>query len=98
MHASEITPEAAELANELYWGSTRSVNQIADDLDLSKGALYSIIEPEKDGLGCPLCGDEGGRPNRTAKGRGNLECPTCDRTGSAGGPPRAVGSTTASCA
>jgi hypothetical protein len=84
MHASEITPEAAELANELYWGSTRSVNQIADDLDLSKGALYSIIELEKGGLGCPLCGDEVGHPNRTAKDRGHLECPTCDWNGSAG--------------
>ena len=83
MHASEITAEVAERANELYWQSERSVNQIADDLDLSKGALYGIIEPERTGLGCPLCGDEVGHSNRTAKERGRLDCPTCDWDGSA---------------
>jgi len=36
---------AEDRANELYWGSDRSVNQIADDLDLSKGALYEMIRP-----------------------------------------------------
>ena len=83
MHASEVTPEAAERANNLYWTSGRSVNQIAEELDLSKGALYGILEPEKSGLGCPLCGDEVGYPNRTAKERGSLECPTCAWDGSA---------------
>lgn len=83
MHASEVTPEAAERANDLYWTSDRSVNQIAEELDLSKGALYGILEPEKGGLGCPLCGDEVGYPNRTAKERGSLECPTCAWDGSA---------------
>ena len=82
MHASEVTPETAERANELYWKSGRSVNQVAEELDLSKGALYGILEPEKSGLGCPLCGDEVGYPNRTAKERGSLECPTCAWDGS----------------
>ena len=83
MHASEVTPETAERANELYWKSGRSVNQVAEELDLSKGALYGILEPERSGLGCPLCGDEVGYPNRTAKERGSLECPTCAWDGSA---------------
>jgi hypothetical protein len=82
MHASEVTPEAVERANDLYWHSDRSVNQIADELDLSKGALYGILEPEPSGLGCPLCGDEVGYPNRTAKERATLECPTCTWEGS----------------
>jgi hypothetical protein len=77
MHASEVTPEAAERANELYWRSDLSVNQIAEELDLSKGALYATLRPEPSGLGCPLCGDEVGYANRTAKDRGTLECPTC---------------------
>jgi hypothetical protein len=42
METSEKTLEAA---NELYWGSEKSVNQIADELDLSKGALYGLIRP-----------------------------------------------------
>jgi len=90
MHASEVTPEAVQRANDLYWHSDRSVNQIAEDLDLSKGALYGILEPEPVGLGCPLCGDEVGWANRTAKDRESLTCPTCEWDGSpeeAGGLP-----------
>ena len=83
MHASEVTPEVAERSNELYWDSPQSVNQIADDLDLSKGTLYGILAPRPAGLGCPLCGDEVGWANRTARDRDNLECPTCDWDGSA---------------
>ena len=60
MHASEVTPEVARKANGLYWTSGKSVNQIAEKLDLSKGALYGIIAPEPAGLGCPLCGDQVG--------------------------------------
>lgn len=81
MHASEVTREVVERANELYWGSDESVNQIADDLELSKGALYGIIEPEPSGLGCPLCGAEVVYANRTAKERGMLACPTCEWDG-----------------
>lgn len=82
MHASEVTPEVAAKANDLYWTSDGSVNQIADGLDLSKGALYAAIEPLGSGLGCPLCGDEVGYPNRTARDRKQLDCQTCDWDGS----------------
>ncbi len=81
MHASEVTPEIAAQANELYWGSSASVNRIAEELDLSKGALYSTIEPLVSGLGCPLCGDQVGYPNRTARDKEQLDCPTCDWDG-----------------
>lgn len=83
MEASTISPEAVERANELYWGSDRSVNQIADDLDLSKGALYAVIAPLPAGLGCPLCGEEVVYSNRTAQDRGKLECPSCGWDGAA---------------
>lgn len=82
MHASEVTPETIERVNALYWDSGRSVNQIAEELDLSKGALYGVISPRPSGLGCPLCGAEVGYPNRTAQERGSLECPTCAWDGS----------------
>lgn len=82
MHASEVTPEIAANANELYWGSTRSVNQIAEDLDLSKGALYAALVHLPSGAGCPLCGDEVGWSNRTARDRDQLTCPNCDWSGS----------------
>jgi len=83
MHASEVTQEVVEHANELYWRSDRSVNGIAEELDLSKGALYGIIQGEPAGFDCPLCGDEVLYMNRTAKDRGQVDCPTCNWDGSA---------------
>jgi hypothetical protein len=74
---SERIQEAAETANELYWGSERSVNQIAEQLDLSKGALYGMIQPLPEGVGCPICGDEVVSANRTARERGVLSCAEC---------------------
>lgn len=64
-------------ANELYWGSDLSVNQIADALDLSKGALYEMIRPLPAAVSCPRCGVEAVHPNRTAQERGLVVCPAC---------------------
>ncbi|MEX2466482.1 MAG: hypothetical protein WD995_06200 [Gemmatimonadota bacterium] len=64
-------------ANELYWGSDESVNQIAERLDLSKSGLYGMIGPLNSGLGCPICGAEVEYANRTARDRDELSCPTC---------------------
>jgi hypothetical protein len=69
--------EADDRANELYWGSDRSVNQIAEDLDLSKGALYGVIRPLPAAMGCPACGAEVVHPNRTARERELVDCPIC---------------------
>ena len=77
MGAPEPTAELARRANELYWGSDHSVNQIAEDLDLSKGALYDLVRPLQSGLGCPMCSAEVVYSNRTAKERGRLDCPIC---------------------
>ena len=74
---SERMQEATATANELYWGSERSVNQIAEQLDLSKGALYGMIQPLPEGLGCPICGEEVASANRTARERGVLSCAQC---------------------
>ncbi len=81
MEASAAVGDPTERANELYWGSDRSVNQIADDLDLSKGALYSVIQPLAAERGCPRCGSEVVYANRTAKERGRLDCQECDWDG-----------------
>jgi len=80
---AEVSSATMKRANELYWGSERSVNQIAEDLDLSKGALYGLLQALPAGVGCPLCGSEVVYSNRTAKERGRLECPTCDWEGAA---------------
>lgn len=77
MSSTGVDRDTAAQANDLYWGSDRSVNQIADDLDLSKGVLYGVIRPRPAGLGCPECGEEVVWANRTAKDRGVVSCPTC---------------------
>jgi hypothetical protein len=77
MDASTSALEADDRANELYWGSDMSVNQIADALDLSKGALYEMIRPLPASVACPRCATEAEHPNRTARDRGLLVCPWC---------------------
>jgi len=79
MAANEVEePRLRVRANALYWTSDESVNQIAEDLDLSKGALYDLVEPHASGLPCPRCGEEMEYPNRTARDKGFLTCPACE--------------------
>jgi hypothetical protein len=66
-----------EEANRLYWESNESVNQISDELGLSKGGFYNLISPLPAGLPCPDCGGEMVYPNRTAREKGFLACPQC---------------------
>jgi len=77
MHGSAADQEAIAQANELYWSSALSVNQIAEQMDLSKGAFYGMIRPLPSGLGCPECGAEAAHSNRTAKDRRLVACPEC---------------------
>ena len=69
--------EVVERANDLYWSSGASVNQLTRELDLSKGALYEIITPMAAGLRCPCGGGEMAYTNRTARERGFVSCTTC---------------------
>ncbi|NJD17740.1 MAG: hypothetical protein FIA95_00420 [Gemmatimonadetes bacterium] len=94
MSGAAVDRETENKANELYWGSQRSVNQIAEELDLSKGVLYGIIRPRPAGVACPSCGQELVYPNRTAKERRLVACASCgwggeemdtDPTGGEGG-------------
>ena len=77
MSGAAADQDTESRANELYWGSELSVNQIADELDLSKGVLYGIIRPRPSGLACPGCGQELVYPNRTAKERKLVACASC---------------------
>lgn len=74
---TDIDGDVEARANRLYWDSDESVNQIAEELQLSKGTLYSVIEPLATGLACPDCGEELLYPNRTARDRGMVGCPAC---------------------
>jgi hypothetical protein len=63
--------------NRLYWESDTSVNQIGEELGLSKGALYGMLAPLPAGLPCIKCGDEMSYPNRTAREKGFVACTAC---------------------
>lgn len=69
--------QRAEEANRLYWHTEMGVNQIAEEMGLSKGALYGLVEPLDAGRGCPSCAGPLMYSNRTARDRGFLSCPSC---------------------
>jgi hypothetical protein len=81
MDAARRKQDVTRRANELYWTSDESVNQIAERLDLSKSALYGMIGPLTSGSGCPICGAEVEFANRTARDRDELSCPMCSWEG-----------------
>ncbi len=69
--------DVAARANELYWHSDESVNQIARSLDLSKGMLYEIVVPLGAEISCPHDCGELVWSNRTARDRGFVGCTGC---------------------
>jgi len=78
-------------ANELYWRSKRSVNQIAEEMDLSKSRLYALVRPLPAGRPCPACPWELIFPNRTAREKGLGSCPECGFEGTADERSRSAG-------
>lgn len=81
MDAATRNQKVTRRANELYWTSDESVNQIAEHLDLSKSGLYGMIGPLMAGSGCPICGAEVEFANRTARDRDELSCAVCSWEG-----------------
>jgi len=75
--SSPIPDEIVRRANDQYWNSDAGVNQLARDLDLSKGTLYEILAPLPAGIPCPHGDGELGFANRTARERGFLSCAAC---------------------
>lgn len=70
-------------ANEAYWQSNASVNELADRFDLSKSALYALIAPLPAPGSCPTCKGRVAYPNRTARDKALVQCPACGFEGSA---------------
>lgn len=70
-------PQRTDEANRLYWHSDFGVNQIAEEMGISKGALYTLVNPLAAEIQCPRCDNELVYPNRTARDRGFLSCTNC---------------------
>jgi predicted RNA-binding Zn-ribbon protein involved in translation (DUF1610 family) len=73
----------ADQANELYWRSGQSVNQIAETMDLSKSGLYTLIRPLPAKRACPECGEGLVFLNRTTEQKTIASCPECEYEGEA---------------
>lgn len=72
-------PQTRDELNRRYWESDASVSEIADELDISRRALYDGIEPLPAGVPCPACGGMLGFRNRTAAENQAVECAECGR-------------------
>ena len=73
----------ADQANELYWRSGQSVNQIAEAMDLSKSGLYALIRPLPAERNCPNCGEGLVFSNRTTERKAITSCLECESAGEA---------------
>ncbi len=76
--ATETADPAAARANQLYWTSSDTVDHIADQLDISRSALYAAVIPTGAGLDCPMCGDKLVYVNRTSRAAGRATCEACE--------------------
>ncbi len=76
----------ADQANELYWRSGESVNQIAEGMDLSKSGLYALIRPLPAERDCPECDTGLVFLNRTNQHKTIASCPECEYIGEPPGP------------
>jgi hypothetical protein len=75
------TEETQAEANRLYWESDISVADIAEQLDISRRALYGAVEPLPAGRVCALCGAGLVFENRSARTADQATCPACGGNG-----------------
>lgn len=64
-------------ANRLYWETDVSVADIAQQLELSRRALYDAVQPLPSGNACPTCGTPLVFENRSARNSGHEICTAC---------------------
>src|SRR5687767_3564463 len=70
--------EEGNEANRLYWDTESSVGEIANQLGVSRRALYEAVEPKPSGVPCHICGTETMFANRSALASGSARCPSCE--------------------
>lgn len=69
--------DVTQTANQLYWSSDRTVDQIVGDLGISRHTLYSSIRPFSAGTVCSQCGDRMVFTNRTNRESRTASCASC---------------------
>lgn len=71
------TDTIAAEANRLYWETETSVAEIAQQLELSRRALYDSVDPLPTHASCEVCGTPLVFENRSARNAGVETCPAC---------------------
>jgi hypothetical protein len=71
------TDTIAAEANRLYWETETSVADIAQQLELSRRALYDSVDPLPTSGSCEVCGSPLVFENRSARNAGIEFCPAC---------------------
>jgi hypothetical protein len=71
------TDTIATEANRLYWETDTSVADIAQQLELSRRALYDSVDPLPTSAHCEVCGTPLVYENRSARNAGVETCPAC---------------------
>jgi hypothetical protein len=67
-----------DTANELYWNSGDTVDQIARELGISRNAMYSSVRPIPAGASCVHCDEPLLFTNRTSRAARTALCPVCE--------------------
>lgn len=79
--------DAATEANRLYWETELSVGEIAEQLDISRRALYDAIRPQPATGRCTRCGGELQYTNRSTRAHGFATCRSCGQQSPSGAEP-----------
>lgn len=66
-----------ERANELYWQSEQTIDQIVEELGIGRSTLYSNVRPQPAGASCPECGERLVYTNRSNRSAGVGTCRVC---------------------
>jgi hypothetical protein len=71
--ASGIDP----ILNQLYWNSSRTIDEIIAEAGVGRNILYASIEPVEAGMDCPSCTEILYFTNRTNRSSGTATCLVC---------------------
>ncbi len=74
---NDVDRRSIDEANRLYWDSSSSVADIAEQLGWSRRALYDAIEPLPTDTPCTVCGTPLVFLNRSARVSGTTTCVAC---------------------
>jgi hypothetical protein len=73
----EPLDQLRDQANDLYWTSSETVDQLASRLGMSRKAVYASVQPTFAGASCQHCGGELVFTNRTNRTTGQANCLAC---------------------